>query len=155
TLSPPIIHAQVFHPGEELYTLLMVNPDFPNLRSILPYIPPHPPCGSPINQYTILFFKQQPSQDSSSLFLKFDTSKVQRDQFSVREIDEPIYGEEKNAFEKFRSFIDLPSSENIDKNERLRRMGPRKRIENEKLPLNYQHPCAIPWKLAVKNQKDE
>ncbi|KAI8452151.1 hypothetical protein BY996DRAFT_6578719 [Phakopsora pachyrhizi] len=97
----------VFHPGEELYTLLRVDPDVPN----------------------------------------------ERDQFSVREIDEPIYGEERNECEKFRGFIDLPSSKNIDENERLRRMGPRKGIENEKLPLNYQHPCVIPWKLAVKNQK--
>ncbi|CAH7667262.1 hypothetical protein PPACK8108_LOCUS1666 [Phakopsora pachyrhizi] len=98
---------------EKLYTLLMVDPDVPNL-----------------------------SQDSSTLFLK--------DQLSVRKIDEPIYGEERNVFEKFRGFINLPSRENIDKNVRLRRMGPRKRIEDEKLPLNYQHPCMIPWKLADK-----
>ncbi|KAI8448589.1 phosphatidylethanolamine-binding protein [Phakopsora pachyrhizi] len=200
TLSPPIIHAQVFHPGEELYTLLMIDPDVPDqsrksfktylhwmvpnipISAIsknpvdtndqsgmsLPYIPPHPPRGSPIHRYTILLFKQRPSQGSSTSFIKFDPSKVQRDQFSVREwvsstgsipsgviswlskwreadaetismvykdqlkIDEPIYGEERNE-----------------------RMGPRKRIENEKLPLTHRHPRVIPWRSVVKNQKDE
>ncbi|KAI8453265.1 hypothetical protein BY996DRAFT_6475439 [Phakopsora pachyrhizi] len=46
---------------------------------------------------------------------------IVRDEINL-EIDEPIYGEEMNECEKFGGFIDLPSSENINENERERPM---------------------------------
>ncbi|KAG1746835.1 phosphatidylethanolamine-binding protein [Suillus lakei] len=87
TVEPPKIYTTVFHPEERLYTLLMVDPDFPdeanqtfqmylhwlqpniplssvspspvpNLNTHTAYIPPHPQRGTTYHRYTILLLPQ-------------------------------------------------------------------------------------------------
>ncbi|KAG1725580.1 phosphatidylethanolamine-binding protein [Suillus paluster] len=81
TVEPPKIFTTVFHPEERLYTLLMIDPDFPdetnqtfqtylhwlhlspspvpNLNTHTAYIPPHPQRGTTYHRYTILLLPQQ------------------------------------------------------------------------------------------------
>ncbi|KAG1889188.1 phosphatidylethanolamine-binding protein [Suillus subluteus] len=87
TVEPPKIYTTVFHPEERLYTLLMIDPDFPdetnqtfqtylhwlqpniplssvspspvpNLNTHTAYIPPHPQRGTTYHRYTILLLPQ-------------------------------------------------------------------------------------------------
>ncbi|KAG1908632.1 phosphatidylethanolamine-binding protein [Suillus fuscotomentosus] len=87
TVEPPKIYTTVFHPEERLYTLLMIDPDFPdetnktfqtylhwlqpniplssvspssvpNLNTHTAYIPPHPQRGTNYHRYTILLLPQ-------------------------------------------------------------------------------------------------
>ncbi|KWU44795.1 PEBP-like protein [Rhodotorula sp. JG-1b] len=101
------VTAQVFHPEERLYTLLLVDPDVPDemdqtfttyahwlvpniplsatsttlpldsLPASLAYVPPHPQNGTPYHRYTTLLLEQ-----SSQLEL---SSEPERLGFSVRE----------------------------------------------------------------------
>ncbi|OAX42584.1 PEBP-like protein [Rhizopogon vinicolor AM-OR11-026] len=88
TIEPPKLFTTVFHPEERLYTLLMIDPDFPdevnqtfqtylhwlqpniplsslssspvpNLNTHTTYIPPHPQRGTTYHRYTILLLPQQ------------------------------------------------------------------------------------------------
>lgn len=87
TVEPPKIYTTVFHPEERLYTLLMIDPDFPdetnqtfqtylhwlqpniplssvspspvpNLNTHTAYVPPHPQRGTTYHRYTILLLPQ-------------------------------------------------------------------------------------------------
>ncbi|KZT32151.1 PEBP-like protein [Sistotremastrum suecicum HHB10207 ss-3] len=87
TRQPPVLYTTVFHPEERFYTLLMLDPDYPDeetqsyktlLHWIHPniplsstftdplpipprpqtnYIPPHPQRGTPYHRYTILLLQ--------------------------------------------------------------------------------------------------
>ncbi|KEI38237.1 uncharacterized protein L969DRAFT_18261 [Mixia osmundae IAM 14324] len=88
TEQEPELRATVFHPDERLYTLLLIDPDYPDhLRkgfttfvhqlianvkisastrrsaltgdTVLSYIPPHPQKGTPHHRYTYLLFAQR------------------------------------------------------------------------------------------------
>ncbi|KAM0746918.1 PEBP-like protein [Meredithblackwellia eburnea MCA 4105] len=100
------IEAQVFHPEERLYTLLLVDPDVPweesesfttfahllvpnitlsststtisSTTAALPYIPPHPQRGTPYHRYTALLFAQSKPID-------VQTEGLEREGFNVRE----------------------------------------------------------------------
>ncbi|KAL7004681.1 mitochondrial 54S ribosomal protein YmL35 [Cystobasidiomycetes sp. EMM_F5] len=111
TRQEPVINAQVYHNDERLYTLLMVDPDSPDVakatfktvchwaisdiplnatsssissstgRVLLPYIAPHPEKGTPYHRYSFLLFRQ-PAKDAPS-----STKMLQQhgDRFSVRD----------------------------------------------------------------------
>ncbi|KAG9314739.1 phosphatidylethanolamine-binding protein [Chiua virens] len=108
TVEPPMLHKDVFHIDERLYTLIMIDPDVPdevnstyqsflhwlqpnipllatspslisNVNSHTKYIPPHPQKGTPYHRYIILLFPQK---------FHIDVPIVEMDQrlgFSVRE----------------------------------------------------------------------
>lgn len=89
TMQAPSIRATAFHEDTRKYTLMLVDPDMPSEETqsfktfvhwlvsdiplsihassipeghtaLLPYIPPHPPRGTPYHRYTTLLFEQGP-----------------------------------------------------------------------------------------------
>ncbi|SDA03049.1 BZ3500_MvSof-1268-A1-R1_Chr11-1g03277 [Microbotryum saponariae] len=98
TREPFKISAQVFHPEERLYTLLMVDPDVPDQLNrtftttlhwlvkadlspspaLIPYLPPHPQQGTPYHRYTLVLLEQKQA-------LGLAPEAVERTDFSVRE----------------------------------------------------------------------
>ncbi|EGN94120.1 hypothetical protein SERLA73DRAFT_188707 [Serpula lacrymans var. lacrymans S7.3] len=106
TLSAPTLYATVFHTDERLYTLMMVDPDVPdvsnqtyqtylhwlqpnvrlsattsslaNLDQHTPYVSPHPQRGTPYHRYVMLLLPQ--SSEISAPKLSMD----ERLGFSVR-----------------------------------------------------------------------
>ncbi|KAG0230415.1 hypothetical protein BGW42_000961 [Actinomortierella wolfii] len=88
TIQPPKIEATVFHPEQRLYTIVMVDPDVPDVDNqtfkqklhwvmtnvplsatqttvdpssadvVLPYLPPHPHKGTKYHRYTVLVCEQ-------------------------------------------------------------------------------------------------
>ncbi|KAH7884029.1 phosphatidylethanolamine-binding protein [Phlebopus sp. FC_14] len=92
TVNPPRLYTDVFHTDERLYTLIMVDPDVPDvanstygtflhwlqpnisLSATTPvpisdinthtqYIPPHPQKGTPYHRYTLLLLRQKTTLD--------------------------------------------------------------------------------------------
>ncbi|GAA6028740.1 hypothetical protein JCM8097_007371 [Rhodosporidiobolus ruineniae] len=122
------VSAQVFHPEERLYTVLVIDPDVPDeinqsfttfahlltpniplssassaiqlssLPSTLSYVPPHPQKGTPYHRYTVLLL-EQPSQ------LSLDADSLPREGFSAREFVEK-HGLEARGVSFFRQVWD-------------------------------------------------
>jgi len=119
TVEPPKLFTTVFHPEERLYTLLMIDPDFPdeinqtfqtylhwlqpniplsslstspmpNLNTHTAYIPPHPQRGTAYHRYTVLLLPQQ-----SHISIPM-VAKDKRTNFAVRTFMEQ-YGLDANA----------------------------------------------------------
>ncbi|KAF9970917.1 hypothetical protein BGZ73_006212 [Actinomortierella ambigua] len=96
TLQQPKIEATVFHPEQRLYTIVMVDPDVPDVENqtfkqklhwvmtnvplsstqttvdtssanvVLPYVPPHPHKGTKYHRYTLLVC-EQPNKGQESI----------------------------------------------------------------------------------------
>jgi len=110
TLKQPTLYATVFHEETKFYTLLMVDPDVPDpenqgyttylhwlqpniplscaTRTIeipeahIPYIPPHPPRGTPYHRYVLLLLPQQSPTEQISVPALSDADRLH---FDVRE----------------------------------------------------------------------
>ncbi|WFD36056.1 mitochondrial 54S ribosomal protein YmL35 [Malassezia cuniculi] len=102
TRSAPALRATAFHSDERKYTLLLVDPDSPDVEAssfstyvhwmvtdivlstaksevsgteLLPYIPPHPQQGTPYHRYTTVLLEQQSGAVAA----------VPRERFNMRE----------------------------------------------------------------------
>ncbi|KAG4301698.1 hypothetical protein PCANB_001786 [Pneumocystis canis] len=105
--SEPVIEINSFSDKEKLYTIILIDPDVPNLQKdsfktylhwlvsnilisptntlvqphtgtiLAPYIPPHPQKGSPYHRYTLLVFEQVEKIS--------DNLVVERDGFDTRQ----------------------------------------------------------------------